>query len=143
MNLTEPRCTILDARDMFEGRQRVGTFYGVADTTCGSRGLSMHLVALAPGQRAVPHRHELHESCAYALEGRVHVFSGERLEHHDVHEAGRFVYIPAGVLHVPVNLDDGPFRAVIARTDAAEQESIAAHPELDGLLERRIAALGL
>ena len=39
-------------------------------------------------------------------------------------EAGDYVYIPAGVPHQPYNATDRPVRAVIARTDPNEQESV-------------------
>jgi uncharacterized RmlC-like cupin family protein len=39
-------------------------------------------------------------------------------------ESGDFIYIPAGVPHQPYNPGDTPVRAVIARTDPNEQESV-------------------
>jgi uncharacterized RmlC-like cupin family protein len=39
-------------------------------------------------------------------------------------EAGDFVYIPAGVPHQPYNPFEEPARAVLARTDPNEQESV-------------------
>jgi uncharacterized RmlC-like cupin family protein len=39
-------------------------------------------------------------------------------------KAGEFVYIPAGTHHQPYNPTDKPARAVIARTDPNEQESV-------------------
>ena len=39
-------------------------------------------------------------------------------------EPGDFVYIPAGVPHQPDNPSDALIRAVLARTDPNEQESV-------------------
>jgi len=44
-------------------------------------------------------------------------------------EEGDFLYIPAGVPHQPYNPTDTPARAVLARTDPNEQESVVV---LDG-----------
>ena len=48
--------------------------------------------------------------------------------------AGDFVYIPPGVPHVPVNTSNTVWaRAVVARTDPNEQESVELLPHLDDL----------
>jgi uncharacterized RmlC-like cupin family protein len=39
-------------------------------------------------------------------------------------EAGDFIFIPAGVPHQPFNARDAPVRAVLARTDPNEHESV-------------------
>ena len=44
-------------------------------------------------------------------------------------KAGDFIYIPAGVPHQPYNPTDKPVRAVIARTDPKEQESVVLLPD--------------
>lgn len=50
---------------------------------------------------------------------------GENLSEHLVVSAGEFLYIPAGVPHLPYNLSDTePCAAVLARTDPNEQESV-------------------
>ncbi len=49
-------------------------------------------------------------------------------------ERGDFLYIPAGVRHLPVNLSDTePLVGIIARTDPEEQESVVLLPDLDEL----------
>ena len=61
-------------------------------------------------------------------------FYGEQLEHHVVAGPGDFIYIGAGVPHLPYNLSDTePCTAVIARTDPNEQESVVLLPELDAI----------
>jgi uncharacterized RmlC-like cupin family protein len=58
---------------------------------------------------------------------------GEGLANHAVVDAGDFVYIPAGVPHLPANRSATvPLTAVVARTDPNEQESVVLLPELDG-----------
>jgi uncharacterized RmlC-like cupin family protein len=47
-------------------------------------------------------------------------------------KAGDFVYIPAGVPHLPANPSKTePCTAVLARTDPNEQESVVIMPEHD------------
>jgi uncharacterized RmlC-like cupin family protein len=49
-------------------------------------------------------------------------------------DTGDFVYIPAGVPHLPGNRSTTvPMTAVVARTDPNEQESVVLLPELDAL----------
>jgi uncharacterized RmlC-like cupin family protein len=49
-------------------------------------------------------------------------------------KAGEYVYIPAGVPHLPYNPSETePCTSVIARTDPNEQESVVLLPELDKL----------
>ena len=57
---------------------------------------------------------------------------GEGLRESVVTRAGDFLYIPAGVPHLPVNLSQTePCVAIVARTDPNEQESVVLLPELD------------
>jgi uncharacterized RmlC-like cupin family protein len=93
----------------------------------------MHMLRLPPGARAKAHLHEAHETTIYVISGRAGMWYGEQLEHHVTVQAGDYLYIPAGVPHVPYN--DGPEEAVavLARTDPNEQESVVLKPELDRL----------
>ncbi len=84
----------------------------------------MHLLEMPPGAAAHPHFHESHETAIYVLEGRCEFRHGPNLEFVDAVEAGDYVYIPAGVPHQPYNPSDAVCRAVIARTDPNEQESV-------------------
>ena len=62
---------------------------------------------------------------------------GEELAEHLVVSAGEYLYIPAGVVHLPYNANETEAcTAVIARTDPNEQESVVLVPELDKLHER-------
>jgi uncharacterized RmlC-like cupin family protein len=50
--------------------------------------------------------------------------------------AGDFVYIPAGVPHLPANLTAESCECVVARTDAGDQESVVLCPDLDLLIDK-------
>jgi uncharacterized RmlC-like cupin family protein len=126
-------CTIIRPGDSYSGRQGLDYGAGVSAESAGSRGICMHRLTMQPGQRARAHLHEHHESSIYMISGRVEMWHGPQLEHHDVVEAGDFVHIPAGVPHLPANTSDQPAEAVIARTDPNEQESVVLLPELDAL----------
>ena len=94
----------------------------------------MHRLEIPPGGRARAHLHEAHETAIYVQSGEAVVFSGEGLRHRQTMRAGDFMYIPAGVPHLPVNASDTePLVGLVARTDPNEQESVVLLPELDDL----------
>ena len=62
------------------------------------------------------------------------MYWGAQLQHRMDTVAGDLVYIPADMPHLPVNPTDSPVRAVIARTDPHEQESVILLPHLDALV---------
>ncbi len=67
------------------------------------------------------------------IEGETEVWFGEDLQSPAVAVAGDFVYIPPGVPHVPINTSDTVWaRALVARTDPNEQESVELLPHLTG-----------
>lgn len=84
----------------------------------------MHIVTIPPGVSARPHYHANHESAIFVLEGCSEMRHGPNLERVMMIRAGDFCYIPAGVPHQPCNPTGKPVRAVIARTDPNEQESV-------------------
>jgi uncharacterized RmlC-like cupin family protein len=129
-----PDCKVFRATDTYEGKQGFNYFAGISAESAGSHGICMHLLTIAPGQRAKAHLHEEHETAIYVLSGETQMWYGERLEHHLTVRAGDMLYIPAGVPHLPVNLTDQPATVVIARTDPNEQESVVLRPELDALV---------
>ncbi len=117
-------CKIIRGGTGFHGKQGLDYFSGVSAETAGSRAICMHLLEMPPGAEAKPHYHEAHETAIFVLEGSAEMRHGAHLEHVDRVAAGDFVYIPAGVPHQPYNPTDKPVRAVIARTDPNEQESV-------------------
>jgi uncharacterized RmlC-like cupin family protein len=106
-------------------RQGLPNFAGISGVNAGAHGISMNLVIIPPGGSAKPHRHRGYETAIYLLKGRVRTRYGEGLCQEVVHEAGDFVFIPADVPHQPVNLSaTEEVRAIVARTDPNEQESV-------------------
>jgi uncharacterized RmlC-like cupin family protein len=99
----------------------------------------MHLLTIPPGGRARAHKHATHETAIYVLEGTTIMYWGPRLEHRMEIGAGELLYIPADMPHLPFNPGPGPARAVIARTDPHEQESVVLLPELEALVTERVA----
>ncbi len=110
--------------ESFHGKQGMDYFAGISAESAGAEGLCMHLLELPPGGEAKAHLHAGHESAVYVLEGTASMRHGPDLEHVDTLSAGDFVYIPAGVPHQPFNPTDQVTRALIARTDPNEQESV-------------------
>jgi uncharacterized RmlC-like cupin family protein len=67
---------------------------------------------------------------------------GDQLEEKLVARPGDFLFIPDGVPHLPANASaTEPALAVLARTDANEQESAIALPALDALPHLREEAI--
>ena len=128
------RCTIVHPGETYTGKQAFTYFAGISAANCGARALCMHLLTIPPLGQAKAHLHENHETAIYVLQGRAGMWHGERLGEHLEVAAGDYLYIPAGVPHLPYNPSDSEnCTAVIARTDPNEQESVVLRPDLDGL----------
>jgi uncharacterized RmlC-like cupin family protein len=117
-------CRLIRSGEGFRGKQGLDYFAGISAESTGSKAICMHQLEMPPGASAQPHYHEAHETTIFVLEGVAEMRHGPDLEHVMVTGAGDFVYIPAGVPHQPYNPSDGVVRAVIARTDPNEQESV-------------------
>ena len=131
-----PACRIVRGGAGYAGRQGLAYSAGVSAESAGAQGLCLHSLTIPPGGRAKAHRHEAHESAIYGISGYCEFWWGEGLTHRDEVGPGDFVYIPAGVPHLPINRSDEPVYAVIARTDPNEQESVVLMPELDDVPDR-------
>ncbi|ACL55438.1 cupin domain-containing protein [Methylobacterium nodulans] len=127
-----PTCRVVRAGDAFVGKQALTYAPGISAESVGSRGIHLQTVTMPPGARARAHLHEGHETALHVLSGVAGMWYGPRLEHHMWNRAGDYVYIPAGVPHLPYNASrTETCIAVIARTDPNEQESVVLLPELD------------
>ncbi|HYP04483.1 MAG TPA: cupin domain-containing protein, partial [Cyanobium sp.] len=102
-------------------QQKAGEFVGIFGSNSGARGLSLRRLVIPPGGRAKAHRHVGHESAVYLIQGTVETRYGPRLEHKVVSRAGDFIFIPADVVHQPINLSTTEAAiAIEARTDPDE-----------------------
>jgi uncharacterized RmlC-like cupin family protein len=127
-------CKLIRPSATYHGKQDFTYFAGVSAESVGSQAICMHLLTVQPGQRAKAHMHENHESAIYVMSGEAGLWYGENLAEHMEVKAGEYVYIPAGVPHLPYNPSETePCTSVIARTDPNEQESVVLLPELDEL----------
>jgi uncharacterized RmlC-like cupin family protein len=129
-----PVCTVVRAGEAYTGKQNLAYFSGISAETAGAHGLCMHLLTIPPGGRAKAHLHLNHESTIYVISGEAVMWYDDRLGKELFIRAGDFLYIPAGVPHLPANLSSTePATAIVARTDPNEQESVVLLPELDAL----------
>ena len=109
-------------------KQKLKQFVGISGANSGARGLSMNRVVIPPGGQAAAHRHVGSESAIFLLAGRVKTFYGPCLERSVINQTGDFLFIPAGVIHMPVNLSANEEAiAIVARNDANEQEHVELH----------------
>ncbi len=130
-------CRVVQAGAGFRGRQGLTYKPAVSAESVGARSLHMQVVTIPPGARGKAHKHEDHETAIHVLSGLSGTWFGERLESHLIAGPGDFLYIPAGVPHLPYNLSDTePCVAIVARTDPNEQESVVLLPELDEIHAR-------
>jgi uncharacterized RmlC-like cupin family protein len=106
-------------------RQHLPYFVGISAGTAGATAISMNLIVIPPGGAATPHLHQGYETAIYIVEGQVKTLYGPGLRQSTINQAGDFLFIPAGVPHQPINLSSSqPARAIVARNDANEQESV-------------------
>lgn len=124
-------CAVIRPETTYEGKQGLSYFAGICAENTGATGISMMLLTIPPGGRATAHLHENHETAIYVLSGEAEMWFGEALAEHLTVRAGEFLYIPAGMPHLPVNRTSEPVTAVLARTDPNEQESVVLLPYLD------------
>jgi len=130
----EPTCKVIRSGKKYTGKQTFTYFAGISAENCGAQGICMHLLTIPPGGRAKAHFHENHETAIYVIRGEAGMWYGEELEEHIDCREGDYLYIPAGVPHLPYNASESEeCTAVIARTDPNEQESVVLLPELDEL----------
>ncbi len=120
-----------DSRDPYAGKQGLSYLGGISAESAGATGICMHLLTIPPGGRANAHLHEGHETAIYVLSGQAQMWHGDGLREHLTVRTGDFLYIPAGVPHLPANASETePCVAVLARTDPNEQESVVLLPDL-------------
>ncbi len=127
-----PTCTVIRSKETYEGKQGLTYFAGISAQSASAQRICLHLLTFPPGGRARAHLHENHETAIYILSGEAEMWYGEGLRDYLVADAGDFLYIPAGMPHLPGNRSQAePCIALIARTDPNEQESVVLLPELD------------
>jgi uncharacterized RmlC-like cupin family protein len=108
---------------------------GVSAETVGSQSLFLGLITLPPGKRTKAHVHERHETALYMVSGEpMDIYTGDRLQHHEMVTPGDYLYIPANVLHVAVNRTSTPAVFMGSRNEATVNESVVLHPEMDALV---------
>jgi uncharacterized RmlC-like cupin family protein len=127
-------CRVVKAGPEFVGKQALSYTPGISAETVGAQRIHLQMVTIPPGGRAKAHKHEAHETAIYVLSGESGMWYGETLQDHLVARSGDFVYIPAGMPHLPYNPSATEnCVALISRTDPNEQESVVLLPELDSV----------
>jgi uncharacterized RmlC-like cupin family protein len=89
------------------------------------------MVLMPPGRHSRAHLHAVHEIVVCCIVGTAVTLVGPELEPVR-HGPGEFIYIPAGVAHVAVNLSTTePLVAVEMRTDPHFNDDVVLLPELE------------
>ncbi|MCA9999046.1 MAG: cupin domain-containing protein [Anaerolineales bacterium] len=132
--MSEKDCVIVRSGETFVGKQAFTYSAGIYAENTGAERICMHLLNIPPGGRAKAHLHENHETAIYVISGITEMWYGQNLEKHMVIKAGEYLYIPAGMPHLPYNPSETEVAtAILARTDPNEQESVVLLPELEAL----------
>ena len=135
---SQPTCSVIRSKESYEGKQGLTYFAGISAQSAGAQAICLHLLTFPPGGRAHAHLHENHETAIYIISGQAEMWYGEGLQDYMAVDAGDFVYIPAGMPHLPGNRSQADScLALIARTDPNEQESVVLLPELDEMALHR------
>jgi uncharacterized RmlC-like cupin family protein len=103
----------------------------MADDTAGCQHISGGLIIMPPKKIARPHIHKDNEIVLFIVEGWGAALIGPDMEPM-FHGPGDFLYIPAGLEHVGINLSSTD-RIVLAeiRTDPKFNEDVIVLPELE------------
>jgi uncharacterized RmlC-like cupin family protein len=111
-------------------KQNLPYYIGISKETTGAKRLSMNLVVIPPGSSPKAHYHKDFETAIYLLKGRVETRFGEDLKESTINKEGDFIYIPPGVPHKPVNLNETePALAIVSRNDPNEHENVILYDE--------------
>ncbi|MBA2941425.1 cupin domain-containing protein [Paenibacillus sp. CGMCC 1.16610] len=131
-------CRLIRSSRTYHGKQGFDYAEAISKESVDSQGICMHLLTIPPGKRAKAHLHEQHETAIYMLQGKSAMWYGEKLDQHMEVEEGDFLYIPAGMPHMPYNPSESePCTALLARTDPNEQESVRLLPELETIWQKQ------
>jgi len=132
--------TVVRPRTIDRAKQDIDAYFGVNEVTTGSRGISMLVTMLGPGDCSNAHYHVDSETAIYGVSGSIRMFYGEKLEHSAVIGQGDFVYIPPFCPHKSYNRSHTEAATfVTARNDPLEQERVVVTPEVDdGTCESRV-----
>src|SRR4026208_2375713 len=96
-------CAVVHANSSYEGKQGFSYLHGISAESAGATGICMHMLTIPPGGRARAHLHENHETAIYVLSGVGGMWFGENLEEYVTVKACDYIYIPAGIPHLPEN----------------------------------------
>lgn len=134
----QPTCRVIHPQQTYKGKQGHTFLAGISAESAGAKAICLHLLTMAPGERGHPHLHAHHETALYVLSGQAELWYGEQLQDYLAVDAGDFLYIPAGMPHLPGNRSQtAACVLLIARTDPNEQESVVLLPQLDEVLLQR------
>lgn len=97
----------------------------ISQPTVGSIGLYSAVVSTAPGERTRVHHHGACETSIYIVAGQARYTWGPTgTEHEMTADAGDFVYIPAGEIHVEENASPSEPLVVVLSRDCPDSHVV-------------------
>jgi uncharacterized RmlC-like cupin family protein len=104
--------------------------WSLSPENTGFRALRMCAGVIPPGTATKPHWHASCETAIYVIQGRVEIHIGKGLEEIYYAGPGDFIYVPKGVIHQTITLDE-PCH-YIQVVDSAEEGTVEYDPLRDG-----------
>ena len=130
--VTNQRAGVVGAGERYVGRQGTEFVPGVSARASAPRGSACTCRSSLPEGGPWPICMLTTRRLSTCTDGQVDTWFGAELGECVTAGPGDFIYIPAGMPHLPVNRSaTRPLTVVLARTDPNEQESVVLLPELD------------
>lgn len=104
--------------------------WSLSPENTGFRALRMCAGVIPPGTATRPHWHASCETAIYVIQGRVEIHIGPGLEERYYAGPGDFIYVPKGVIHQTITLDE-PCH-YIQVVDSADEGTVEYEPLRDG-----------
>src|SRR5215204_1573077 len=88
----------------------------ITTATAGAQQLCMAYGVSAPGTSTGPHHHANSETAGYVLSGTMRLYFGEHFDEYLDVSAGEFVFVPAHLPHIEINISEEEATFVVARS---------------------------
>lgn len=111
--------------------------WSLSPENTGFRALRMCTGVIPPGTATRPHWHASCETAIYVIQGRVEIHIGKGLKEIYYAGPGDFIYVPKGVIHQTITLDEPCHYVQVV--DNAEEGTVEYDPLRDGEPDEAVA----
>jgi uncharacterized RmlC-like cupin family protein len=107
-----PTPTDIGTTAQTRGMRRVAA---ISTETVGASQIWMCSLSVSPNERGQAHHHGDTHTVAYTISGRARICFGQNFEEFVDLEAGDFAFDPPGLVHLVDQVEDAPWKGVLAR----------------------------